>query len=1385
MSTNIGSKMRKDSDESVSSKTTEFVYEEDTWKVIKSYLKETGLISHQLDSFNYFVEHLMPKITKQYNPITVHFPYRPKKTKSGEIIEDNECAEGDIPEKDKQYSVYIYFDNLVLGKTDFRENNGKKCNLTPHISRMRNFTYSCPLYVDVIIKTVIRNKTLSADSEPLYQHTHCINKVDFGNLPIMVKSKCCILNNKGYCDKNECPNDLGGYFIVSGQEKVIISQDEGIPNMPVVYKRNTDKVLQQGEICSISSEKYGITRKFDIILTKETSQKHSTLKAVIPNIKHNIPIYILFKALGLDNDKEITTHLLMDIDIKEHTNIPTIVKDSIYESYSCLEKNRISIIKSIKAELATYEQEMNEINKEQTMDLNGKDDDTYNDSDGKETSEKETDDENKNDPKPQSTNTPQNKPLKKMKSETEIKYLREKLDKIGHSLSDTDLRTPKEQAYDYIIEYVSLYYHSHDHLETAKKKQLTHIFKKEFLPQISEDDEELATKLKIMQTSYFANKILKVHCNEQDYDSQDSNVNKRIHTPCILLANLYKMVINKLVKEIRQELPKEFKQGAWRSTSFGRLVNETNIYNIIKSVNIIDAGLKYALKTGNWGAQKASSKKGISQSLNRYSYKSTVSNLRRVVKAIDSSAKVIAPRQLDSTHIMALCPAETPEGKNVGVVKNLALATQITQNHSDKPIKRLIDEFNVVKVQNIPYESLTYHWCKIFINGTWYGILDIYTHPNDFVTKLRKYRSQGIIHPHISITWYMSDNLIIINTDGGRFIHPMYKVRNNELLITKSHVKRLSKRKIKYGFGDTIRDTDEEDAVIEYIDTEELENCYVAQDISYLRNAYTQMNGLSSDKISKELGGQSSESTDIDNTIVEYDEEDESVEDVEQTSSSEDVTEDSSEYDTTSLSKNMYEIENYYTHCELHPALMFGILASDIPLPDHDQAPRLAYQSSMGKQAMGTYALNFNARVDTHAYLLHSPEHPIVGNRLMRMLQTAEMSAGVNSMIAIATFTGYNQEDSLIANQTAIDSGLFHSTFFRGYKSDESKSTNSSEDSRFGKPDTDVTRGVKYGDYSKLDKNGFISKDMYVKGNDAIIGRILPLKNRTDKFRFKDSSTLLRANEDGYVNRVFVSRNDDGFRVCKVGTRSIRIPGIGDKFASRHGQKGIIGMTYRREDMPFTEDGLTPDLIMNPHAVPSRMTIGHLVEALLGKACVNIGKYGDGTPFTDMSVEQIGDILEENGFERYGNELMYDPRSGKQFPFAIYYCPTYYQRLKHMVDDKMHSRARGPVSNMVRQPTEGRNRDGGFRTGEMERDALISHGAAAFLKETFLERSDHFKIYTCTKCRKTAQVNRERNIYHCKSCKSYCGFSEIHLPYAMKLFKQEVGGMSINMNMLT
>ena len=1287
-----------------------FDYNNNTWDVIDSYFKNVGLVNHQIGSYNHFIDHLFPTITKQYNPISIRFQERKRKQDKNKVETNNKDSKDSKEEDNKDnkdnkdndvntklksliggadkkenignmgekvdhskytYNVFINFDNPVLGEAEFRENTGKRSKMSPYIARMRNFTYSCPIYIDVIITTVIKRKD-DLNGEPYHKHTHCINKVEFGSMPIMLKSKCCILNKKNYFDRNECPNDPGGYFVISGKEKVLVSQDECIVNMPMVNKKN-GKFVEQGELVSISKEKYGIVRKFEIKITSESSHRRSTIKAVIPHIKHEIPIAILFRALGLENDRDIASHILMDIDVKEHSNILCLMNDSFDEVYSCLKKKKKALYSQLKE---TYDA------LKMPCDIS---------------SENEEE------------NIVEITPEKIAEIDAEFE---EKVEALNN-------RTPKEEAYDYLIDYITLYYKSSESLNVAKKKYLTNVFKKEFLPNIGVSGDEQNLREKIMQTAFFANKVLKVHCGKAEYDSQDGYNNKRIHNTGILMANLYKMLINKLVKEMRDELNREFKNGAWRSTHFSKLVNDTNIYNIIKSNNIIDSGMKYAIGTGNWGAQKFSNKKGISQDLNRWSYKSSISHLRRVTKAIDTSAKLVAPRQLDSTQEGYMCPAETPEGKNVGVVKNLALSAQITNYHSEEPVIHIIDSYDVTKAYDIPVEYLSYPWCKVFINGRWHCILNKGLNPNTFVTELRYKRSLGMIHNHISITWYISDNIIMIYTDSGRCIRPLYRVNNNKLLITDKHVSDLKNNRMKFHELFMSNAQTGNHALVEYIDTEELENCLVAGTFKDL-----------------ESGGKG-------------------------------------------------DIPYNYTHCELHPALMFGILATDIPFPDHNQSPRNSYQSSMGKQAMGTYALNFNKRIDTLSHVLHYPEHPIVGNRLMRMLPTRDMSAGINAIVAVATFTGYNQEDSVIINQNAIDRGLYQSTFYRGYKSDESKNTNASEDSRFGRADKTTTKGIKYGNYSKLDENGFISENVHVKGNDAIIGKLMPVKNRNDKYKYKDSSTLLRSNEEGYVDKVFVSRNGDGFRVCKVLTRSIRVPGIGDKFSSRHGQKGIDGVTYRQEDMPFTAEGITPDLIMNPHAVPSRMTIGHLMETVCGKAGVNIGKYGDGTPFTDVAVEDVASILEKTGYQKYGDEIMYDPRTGKQFVSSIFIGPTYYQRLKHMVMDKMHSRAKGPVANMTRQPTEGRNRDGGFRLGEMERDALIAYGVSGFLKESLLERSDNFKIHICKTCNDIAQVNRKRNIYYCKRCSSTSGFAEIRLPYAMKLLKQEVGGMSIGMGLIS
>ena len=346
-------------------------YNDDNDKILKAYFEDIGLVKHQIGSYNHFIDNLFPTITKQYNPISIRFQEKKKKQNKQTDEKDGKNEKDEHDERDEQdeqinkllaetteenigtkidhkkftYNVFINFDNPILGEAVFRENNGTKKKMSPHIARMRNFTYTCPMYVDVIITTVIKRKD-DLNGKPVHKHTHCINKVEFGSMPIMLKSKCCILSKKDYFDKNECPNDPGGYFIISGKEKVLISQDECIVNMPMVNKKN-GKFKEQGELVSISKDKFGIVRKFDIKITSESSQKRSTIKAVIPHIKHEVPICILFRALGIENDCDIVSHIIMDIDVKEHTNILCLMNDSLNEAYTCLEKKNNALYKQI------------------------------------------------------------------------------------------------------------------------------------------------------------------------------------------------------------------------------------------------------------------------------------------------------------------------------------------------------------------------------------------------------------------------------------------------------------------------------------------------------------------------------------------------------------------------------------------------------------------------------------------------------------------------------------------------------------------------------------------------------------------------------------------------------------------------------------------------------------------------------------------------------------------------------------------------------------------------------------------------------------------------------------------------------------------------------
>jgi DNA-directed RNA polymerase II subunit RPB2 len=814
---------------------------------------------------------------------------------------------------------------------------------------------------------------------------------------------------------------------------------------------------------------------------------------------------------------------------------------------------------------------------------------------------------------------------------------------------------------------------------------------------------------------YMAQKLLKTYLGYIPYDDRDSYQNKRVDTPGILMSSLYRQCFNRLVKDMKKSISKELKSNKSGKDVFD-VININNIYKIIKPT-IIEGGLKYALATGNWsvkstGGSKQKSKIGTAQVLNRLGNQSCLSHLRRVNSPSEkNNGKIVAPRKIHSSQWGYLCPAETPEGAPVGLVKNMSLTCQITINSNSQPVRQWLYNNGVQPIGEFPIKDCLDNG-KVIVNGDWIGL---HYHPDKLVADFKSDRRSANINIYNSICWNTFNNEIFIYTDSGRVTRPLYIVDNNKLRVDKNYTSNLKKHKWdSLLFPKINEDSFHTEGCIEFVDCEEVENCFIATDQKAITEEYEPF------------------------------------------------------------------IRNF-THCEIHPGLILGVVGCVIPFPDHNQSPRNTYQSAMSKQAMSVSSTNYQERMDTLGYIMNNLERPIVRTKFSKFVNYDKLPNGLNAIIAVASYTGYNQEDSLILNQHALDRGLFRATFYRTYKDDEKKIQSSGKEEKFTRPNPKYTRSMKPGNYDKLDDRGLVKKNLYVDSRDIIIGKVLPLKNKSDGGHqiFRDCSTSLRINESGFVDKVYCNRNADGFKFAKIRVRSERIPQIGDKFSSRCGQKGTCGVTYPQQHMPFNSQGISPDAIMNPHAIPSRMTIGQLLECICGKTGAMMGGLTDCTPFTEIDPNTVGDILEDCGFERCGNEILYDGVTGKQMNCQIFMGPTFYQRLKHMVSDKMHSRSSGPVVQLTRQPAEGRSRDGGLRIGEMERDCMIAHGSVGFLKERMMDVSDLFQIYVCKECGLFAKVNPEKDIYKCGGCHNSSNFAKINIPYAYKLLMQELEGMSI------
>ena len=592
-------------------------------------------------------------------------------------------------------------------------------------------------------------------------------------------------------------------------------------------------------------------------------------------------------------------------------------------------------------------------------------------------------------------------------------------------------------------------------------------------------------KQKLYLLGTMAKKLIQTSLGWLPPDDRDSYVNKRIELTGTLLNNLFRNYFNKLVKEMQKKIISEINSGSWRtSNDYANIITMNNIYKIMKTTTI-ENGISRALSTGDFSIKQSnSSKVGVGQVANRLTYLGTLSHLRRINTPLEKSGELIEPRKLHGTTWGFLCPAETPEGQSIGVVKNISYMAHITIPTNSASLYEYVEP-NIIKVDDVASPTDLYDKVKVFVNGIWLGVTD---DPATLYADMKDKKYRGIINIYTSIIFSYKTMEIRICNDGGRLTRPVLRVKNDKALLTTDIVRRLGDRELAW--NDLLTNCRIDESVIEYIDPEEQNHSMIAMKS---KNAYLQD----------------------------------------------------------------YLTKIQYTHCEIHPSTIFGVLASCIPFPEHNQAPRNTYQCAMGKQAIGIYCTNYDQRMDKTAYVLTYPSRPLVDTRLMNFIHLNKIPSGTQIYVAIMTHTGYNQEDSVLINKGSIDRGLFMATIYHTEK-DEDNNVVRDEIKRC-KPNPAKTKGIKFGNYEKLNAQGFMPENALVENRDVIIAKVVPIKeNRNDPtktVKFEDQSKTYRTTEESYIDKNYTGRNGDGYDFAKVRVRTLRKPVLGDKFCALPSQQ--------------------------------------------------------------------------------------------------------------------------------------------------------------------------------------------------------------------------------------
>jgi DNA-directed RNA polymerase II subunit RPB2 len=951
-----------------------------------------------------------------------------------------------------------------------------------------------------------------------------------------------------------------------------------------------------------------------------------------------------------------------------------------------------------------------------------------------------------------------------------------------------------------------------------------------FLPQVG----DMNYQHKAYMLGFIVNKLIRVVAKIDLPTDRDSFLNKRVDTSGMLLYDLFREYYKKQVKIIRQSIDKMYyyeDTGKYQGAGFLNMIIGDTYHTHFKDLEL-ERGILRAFK-GRWGDTTQTKRIGLVQDVNRLSYNSFISHLRKINLELGSET-LVKPRLLHSSQWGMIDPVDVPDGANTGLHKHLSLVAHITSGCSAQPVINWLKEYNFVRFIDECYPIQLFQLTKVIINGTIWAVTN---KPAELVQTFKFCRRVATIPVFISISWRYSVNEIHIFTDAGRLCRPLFYNDSGTLDVdldstddpstSAAFLRKPSTVSMPMPTPSYIRMMTRSPADVKTWTWADLVSGTMKkriEDFNYENYEFYQIDelyGMESEPDTSRAAMPTPTRTLVtrlknNQAIIEYLDQSETESSV----ISMDIELTPSEIKTRNelLKKDKTHAQNAstFTHFEIHPSLILGVMGNQIAFVENNQFPRDAFGCGQAKQTASLYHTNFFSRIDKMSMVINNGQIPLVKSRLLEYINNEQHPNGENAIVAIACYNGYNVEDSILFNEASVKRGLFNITYYNMYEDceEDDPEPGSTAKSFFSNSLSSSVRGVNSEhDYRNLDPSGIIKENTKLNEKMVVIGK---LKRGEKSSSAADGDlytipTVAKKGQLGYVDRTYMTEGMKGTRIAKVRVREHRYPAVGDKFCSRCGQKGTVGFIVPERDMPFTADGIRPDLIVNPHAFPSRLTVGQLIETLVGKACLFTGTFGDCTAFlkTDPITrgKTFGNILTHHGYHSSGNQVLYNGMTGEQIESDIFIGPTYYMRLKQMVKDKINYRRTGPNTALTRQPVQGRANDGGLRVGEMERDSVISHGISRFLQESMMKRGDQYYLAICNTTGMIAVYNESQDLFISPMADGpikYAGnmselksaqvvnvtrhgrsFSIVHIPYSLKLLIQELQVLNVQMRIIT